>query len=103
MYVQYTYLEVSSELAFDWDEANLSHIARHDVDPDEAEQVVRNDPVDVNYETVSDEARWTSVGHTDSMRVLLVVWTMRGERCRVVTAKFAGRRIESTYMKRRFV
>ncbi len=31
---------------FDWDEANLEHIARHGVSREEAEQVILNDPVD---------------------------------------------------------
>ena len=33
-------------MQFDWKEANIAHIARHDVTPEEAEQVVENDPID---------------------------------------------------------
>ena len=33
------------ELEFDWDEANIGHMARHSVIPEEAEQVIFNDPV----------------------------------------------------------
>jgi hypothetical protein len=32
---------------FDWDEANLRHVAEHDVEPFEAEEVVINDPLDL--------------------------------------------------------
>jgi hypothetical protein len=39
------------EIEFDWDEANTSHVARHSVLPEEAEQVILNDPVDLGIET----------------------------------------------------
>jgi hypothetical protein len=38
------------EIEFDWDEANIGHVARHSVLPDEAEQVILNDPVDLGME-----------------------------------------------------
>lgn len=31
---------------FDWDQDNIAHIARHDITPQEAEQVLRNYPAD---------------------------------------------------------
>ncbi len=31
------------EIEFDWDEANIGHLARHSVLPEEAEQFIRND------------------------------------------------------------
>jgi len=94
---------VSVELAFDWDEANVSHIARHGVDPAEAEQVLGNDPLDLNFESVEGESRWTSVGHSNALRVLLVVWTIRGDRCRAVTARSAGKKVERAYMRQRTI
>jgi hypothetical protein len=35
-------------LIFDWDDANLAHIAQHDVSQQEAEQVILGDPLDMN-------------------------------------------------------
>ena len=32
-------------LIFDWDAANLGHIAKHDVTPEEAEQVILGNPL----------------------------------------------------------
>jgi uncharacterized DUF497 family protein len=64
-----------SGLVFDWDEANRSHIARHHVTPGEVEEVFENDPFDVGFEIVKGEPRWTSLGHTDRWRILMVVWT----------------------------
>jgi uncharacterized DUF497 family protein len=65
------------ELLFDWDNANTTHIERHKVNPMEAEQVLRNDPFDLNYEVAAGEQRWTSIGHTDKLRILIVVWAIR--------------------------
>lgn len=32
---------------FDWNETNRNHIAGHRISPEEAEQVVKNEPIDV--------------------------------------------------------
>ena len=34
-------------MKFLWDSANVNHIARHNISPEEAEQVVRNTPLDL--------------------------------------------------------
>ncbi len=87
-------------LAFDWDDDNVGHIARHRVTPEEAEQVLRNDPFDLNYETLDGEERWTAVGHTDSLRVVLVVWTLRADdRVRVATARQASKTASLMYLR----
>jgi len=74
------------EIEFDWDDANIGHVARHSVLPDEAEQVVLNDPVDLGMEIVEGEERHLNLGATVQGRVLLVVTTWRDHRIRVVTA-----------------
>lgn len=86
---------------FDWDRANAAHIARHRVTPDEAEQALLNDPFDVNYEVVGGEERWTSLGHTSNLRVLVVVWSLRGDAIQVITARAAGKRLRSAYLRRK--
>ena len=74
------------EIEFDWDEANIGHLARHNVLPEEAEQVILNDPVDVGMEIVEGEERYLNLGATAQGRVLLVVTIWREDRVRVVTA-----------------
>jgi uncharacterized protein len=76
----------SRETEFDWDEANVGHVARHSVLPDEAEHVILNDPVDLGLEIVDGEERHVNLGATVKGRVLLVVTTWREDRVRVVTA-----------------
>jgi uncharacterized protein len=70
------------EPAFEWDDANLDHIERHQVSPEEAEQVIENDPLDIEAEAVEGEERITSMGCTHRGHFLVV----RGTRLRVVTA-----------------
>ena len=57
------------EIEFDWDEANAGHVARHSVLPEEAEQVVLNDPVDLGMEIVEGEERFLNLGATRQGRV----------------------------------
>jgi hypothetical protein len=39
---------VNDEL-FDWDDANINHIAEHGVSPDEAEEVIRRDTLEMGF------------------------------------------------------
>ncbi len=90
------------ETKFDWDAANRKHIARHKVAPDEAEQVLLSDPFDLRYDVVGGEGCWTAIGHTNDVRVLIVVWTVREEeRIRVITARAAGKSARATYLRER--
>jgi len=85
---------------FDWDNANIGHIAEHDVTPEEAEQVVLGDPLELDFErTESGEDRWSYIGETSRGRALQVVFTMRGEQVRVVTAFKPTLRDELTYLR----
>jgi hypothetical protein len=71
---------------FDWDSANIAHIAEHGVTPEEAEEVVFGDPMELDFDVESGEERWTYVGESRAGRVLTVLFTTRGEQIRVVTA-----------------
>lgn len=82
---------------FDWDAANISHIARHRITPREAEEVATNDPIDLNVEIVNEEVRLTSVGPTKTGRFLVLITTDRGDGIRVVTAFPATRPYLNAY------
>jgi uncharacterized DUF497 family protein len=88
-------------IGFDWDEANIGHIARHAVRPDEAEQVILNDPLDLGLEIVEGEERYLNLGVTSRFRVLLVVTTWREDRVRVVTAFDPVKRLVQLYYRKR--
>jgi uncharacterized DUF497 family protein len=92
---------MAAELSFNWDEANTRHVARHGVTASEVEEVFANDPADIGFEAVEGEARWTAVGHTGVLRVLVVVWTMRGQDVRPITAFEAGKQLRDAYVAAR--
>ena len=92
---------MDEDLAFDRDEANIAHIRHHGIAPDEVVQVFANDASDLRYEVVNGEERWTSIGHTGALRILVVMWTMRGESVRTVTAFDAGKRLAAEYVMQR--
>jgi uncharacterized DUF497 family protein len=77
---------VVDALGFDWDDANIGHIARHRVTPEEAEQVLLNGPVEIDYQVIEGEERFVAVGMTSVGRFLTAVWTDRGGFIRIVTA-----------------
>ena len=89
------------EIEFDWDEANIGHMAHHSVLPEEAEQVILNDPVDLGMEIVEREERYLNLGATIQGRVLLVVTTWREDRVRVVTAFEPIKRLIQFYYQER--
>jgi uncharacterized DUF497 family protein len=71
---------------FDWDSANIEHIAEHDLVPEEAEEAILGDPLDIEFDIVDGEERWSYVGETNDGRILWVTITLRGKQMRVVTA-----------------
>jgi hypothetical protein len=73
-------------LQFDWNDENIRHLALHEINPDEAEQVIKNRPVDLKSELRNGEERVPHIGETDAGRILVVVTTMVCKRIRVVTA-----------------
>jgi uncharacterized DUF497 family protein len=73
-------------IEFDWDAENTKHLLTHKVKPDEFEQALQNDPLDLDYEAIDGEERYRSVGITNGGRFLCLVWTVRNGMVRAVTA-----------------
>ena len=74
-------------LLFDWDDANLQHIALHAVRREEVEFALSGRTVDLaRQDWHEEEERYVEVGVTASGRMLEIVTTFRGLELRVVTA-----------------
>lgn len=84
-------------MLFDWNDSNINHIAKHGVTPSEAEQVILNDPIDIEIQRRGEESRVAQAGATDHGRILVVVSTLRNGLTRVVTAFPANRRLRAVY------
>ena len=78
--------EAMDNSLFDWDSENVGHIAKHNVVPEEAEEVILGDPLDIELDVVDGEERWSYLGETNDGRILWITITLGGKRMRVVTA-----------------
>lgn len=86
------------ESSFEWDDANIGHVAEHGVAPEEAEQAILNRPIDLGSEMRSGEERVAQIGETNGGKVLVVISTMSGKKIRVVAA-WQTRAIEITSLR----
>ena len=77
---------MAGRIEFDWDRENRKHLGAHKVSPVEFEQLLNNDPLDLDYEWIDNEERYRSVGLTNRGRLLSAVWTVRRGKIRAVTA-----------------
>ena len=75
---------------FEWDAGNSEkHWRRHEVRQVEAEEALLNRPfvLDLDVKHSRDEPRYIALGRTDTLRLLTVVFTVRGKRIRVISAR----------------
>jgi hypothetical protein len=88
-------------IQFDWDQWNVQkNEAKHGVSALEAESAF-HDPryrlfADEKHTTAT-ERRYILYGRSNENRVLMVGFTLRGPRVRVITARAASRRERHTY------
>jgi uncharacterized DUF497 family protein len=85
---------------FDWDEGNAPKIlARHHVALAECEQIFFNEPLMVaeDADHSGTEKRWAAWGQTVEGRTLAVVFTLRGELIRPISARDMNRKERRRY------
>jgi hypothetical protein len=90
---------IDQPLIFDWDEANVAHIAQHNVSREEAEQVFLGEPLDMELQVADDsEERLQQLGETNNGRILQLVTTWRGGKVRVISAWDAPKKLKLYYL-----
>ncbi len=74
---------------FDWDQGNLEHIKKHGVDYRECEEVFVNTPLRLNddKEHSKIEQRLQVLGKTSNQRLLVIAFTIRKNKVRVISAR----------------
>lgn len=85
-------------MEFEWDEnKRLANIEKHGIDFKDAVNVLeQNGPL---YETVRNkEVRWVTIGVLDGAPIA-VVWTLRGEGCRLISARRARKYEREDYTR----
>jgi uncharacterized DUF497 family protein len=75
---------------FEWDEENINkNWEKHKVSHLECEEIFFNEPLIVkkDKEHSNDEIRYFTLGRTNSGRLLFVVFTIRKDKIRVISAR----------------
>ena len=95
-------MKVNSGGWFDWDESNEDHVLAHGVEPAEVEEALL-DPEGFGADAydVPGERREALVGATEEGRILFVVYAIRGEKVRPITARDAGETQKRRYRRGR--
>jgi hypothetical protein len=57
-------------MEFDWDAANVAHIARHGITPEECEEAYWNGPMVIDVQERQRERRRLCLGETNAARLL---------------------------------
>jgi uncharacterized protein len=84
---------------FEWDPAKAdANLAKHEIDFEDAITVF-DDPsliAEPDPREYRGEIRYRALGSVEN-RILLVCYTMRGDRCRIISARRASRRERQVY------
>ena len=104
VYTEYVYMSkhsLHSVSEFKWDDANIAHIARHNVSPEEAEDVFfdKNNVIDDDDKHSTFENRFIIIGKTADGRLLYQIFTRRGDRIRVISSRDINKREVKLYEK----
>lgn len=85
---------------FEWDKGNLQKSwQKHKVHPAECEEVFFNTPLVVQQDAAhsASEHRYYLLGRTDAGRTLFAVFTIRGTKIRVISARDMSRKESLAY------
>jgi hypothetical protein len=73
-------------MGFDWDAANVAHIARHGITAEECEEAHWNGPMVIEVQERKRERRSLCLGETNAARLPTFAITERQDKIRFVTA-----------------
>ena len=93
-------MDFSNIVGFDWDENNFyKNIGKHNVFAAEAEQLFFNHPLvvkrDLKHSRI--EERFYALGRTNHDRLLFIVFTIRSDKIRVISAREMTKREARVY------
>ncbi len=87
---------------FEWDKGNRDkNWLKHRVSNSECEQIFFNRPLIIHFDEMHSgkEDRFYALGHTDLGRNLFIVFTIRGTKIRVISARDMSREEREIYKK----
>ena len=94
-------MKIISKLeGFKWDEWNAEkNILKHEVYPGECEEVFFNNPTlgEAILSKSKSETRYYALGITDKKRMLAIIFTIRGNKIRVISARDMSKKERMSY------
>jgi uncharacterized protein len=96
-------MQLPAPIEFIWDIANkYKNLEKHTVNVDEIEQVFFDEQKKTFLDVIHSEkeVRYRVVGKTKENRLLFVVFTVRGNKIRVISARDLNKKEYSLYEKR---
>ncbi|OGM20667.1 hypothetical protein A2955_03840 [Candidatus Woesebacteria bacterium RIFCSPLOWO2_01_FULL_37_19] len=87
---------------FEWDKGNLEHIKKHGVDYRECEHVFSNKPLLINDDEKHSEfeKRFRAYGRADKNRLMCVIFMIRKNRIRVISARDQNKKERKEYLEK---
>jgi len=92
--------DLDNLVGFDWDEGSKQkNWEKHTVDYRECEEVFFNQPLLINegMKHSSQEQRYYVLGRTDTGRTLFLVFTLRSNKIRIISARDQSRKERKIY------
>jgi uncharacterized protein len=92
--------KISQCLGFEWDKGNVDkNRIKHKVSSSECEQIFFNHPLLIQDDILhsATEKRYYALGKTDTNRFLFVVFTVRNDLIRVISARDMSRKERKVY------
>lgn len=94
---------MNNDLEFGPNKQTINQSIHNDIDFTEADSVL-DDPLsitNVDYGDYDGEQRYFTLGISNQYRVLVVIWTIRDENIRIISARLAEPHQRKTYENRR--
>lgn len=95
-------MRLDGVIFFQWDEGNIDKsYQKHGIVPNEAEEVFLDENLGVvkDIKHSQNEERFIAVGKTTEKKTLFVVFTLRKEKLRIISARLANKKERSRYEK----
>lgn len=88
-------------VGFEWDQGNINKNRKHDVEYTECEQIFFNEPIIIldDPKHSFQEERRAAFGVTESGRKLVLIFTLRNKKLRVISARDMNKKEREFYEK----
>lgn len=93
-------IDLNKLTGFEWDKWNIDKsYKKHGISPSETEEVFLDENVKIEEDIkhAQQVERYIAIGKTEEDRILFVVFTIRGEKIRVISARLANKKEREVY------